>query len=183
MPVTITRSLLVVIIPGLLALAPWALWFSSKLPGFPEIYKTYAVLINASLLGFGVILGAVIEGAASHLEVRWDKEREIEFKVQKNWFDYLALQPSSEPVGFGYISRMVTTFYFELSMMVASPIALVAGATLIFDHVESLWSRAGIIVLILAAFLIWFFYWQAKCSHKVLCVARKELNERIRKGR
>jgi hypothetical protein len=150
---------------------------------FPDLYKTYAVLINASLLGLGVILGAVIEGAASHLEVRWDKEREKEFKVRKNWFDYLALQCPSEPVGFGYISRMVTTFYFELSMMVASPFALVGIAVLIFDHVESMWSLAGIVLLILAVSLVRFFYWQAKCSHKVLCDARKELNARLRQNR
>lgn len=183
MPFTLTRSILVVIIPGLIALAPWALWVASKIPQFGGLYSTYATLVNASLIGVGIIIGSFIEGAMSHLEVKWDTKCEEQYKVRDNWFDYLAQQFKAEPVGFRYISRLATTMYFELSMMAATPIALLGFAILIYDH-SPFWRCIGSVGMVLFALgsIIWFC-WQAKCTHKVLCEARKELNERINKIR
>jgi len=179
MPVTLTRSILVVIIPALVALAPWALWVTSKIEGFGDVYKTYATLINASLIGLAIIVGSVFEGALPHLEVRWDKERENEYAVKENWFSYLAKQCSAEPVGFRYLSRMVTTMYFELSMSIAAPVSLLGLAVLAYDHAPCLWAWLSVVCVMLAFAAAYFFYWQAKCTHKVLCETRKEINARL----
>jgi len=87
MPFTLTRSLIVVLVPGIVATAPWILLIA--------IY-------------FPLAVGGVLEGIGSNLEVKWDKERDSDFDVQENWYKYLALTPSVEPVGFRYISRNVT---------------------------------------------------------------------------
>lgn len=179
MPVTLTRSILVVIIPGLVALAPWALWGTSKIEGFEGLYKAYATLINASLIGFAIIVGSIVEGALTHLEVKWDKEREAEYAVKENWFGYLAKQCSAEPVGFRYLSRMATTLYFELSMCVAAPVSLLGLAVLAYDHAPCLWAWLSALCVVLAFAAAYFFFWQAKCTHKVLCEARKEINARL----
>jgi len=156
---------------------------ATQLENFDGIYKAYASLFNASLLGAAVIVGSIIEGSLSHLEVRWDKAREKEYNVRENWFSYLALQCATEPVGFRYISRMFTTMYFELSMMVAAPIALVGVAVLAYEHLPSHRCLAAISFVALAAAAVWFLFREAKNTHEVLCEARKEINGRFQAGR
>lgn len=183
MPVTLTRSLLVVIIPGLIAIAPWGLWLALRIGHFGELYENYATLINASLIGLAIILGSVLEGRLSRIELTWDREREKKYQVRANWFDYLSQPSAAEPVGFRYIARMATAMYFELAMMAASAIALLGVAILLLEHAEGTWKGASFIALILGVLVARFFYSQAKDSHEALCEARKEINRRLRRRR
>jgi hypothetical protein len=160
------------------AIAPWALWFAHSQADFKVIYKDYPVLLHAAIIGLAVILGSVFEGAVSHLEARWDKQRDKEWEVRKNWFYYLAQKSESEPIGFKYMGRMVTTMYFELSMMVASPISLTGVAVLAYANVQSFAAAWSALFILAAVALAVFFWWQAKCSHLVLCETRKEINAR-----
>lgn len=170
-----------VLIPGLAAIAPWALFVAPFVHDFSGLYKAYATLINVSILALAVIVGAVIERVLTWQEVRWDRERDAELEVMENWYEYLAKQCDPEPVGFHYISRMATAMYFELAMMVATPIALLGTSVLLCVRVESSWSLISILTLVLMPLAWGFFYREAKCTHKVLCIARKELNERLKK--
>lgn len=179
MPFTLTRSLLVVLVPGLVALAPWMLLVVSQTEHVDDLYKNYATLIHASLVGAAIILGSMIEGALSHLEVKWDKERDEEYQVRENWFSYLAQQCDNEPVGFRYISRMQTTMYFELAMMTAAPIFLVGVSVLVFQYFLVYQFVAAALFLAFALLSAWHLYREAKCTHEVLCVARKELIARM----
>jgi hypothetical protein len=171
-----------VIIPGLIAIAPWALWLALKIEDFVALYRTYATLINASVLGLAIILGSILEGLLSHVEIAWDKEREKKYQVRKNWFDYLSHEFSTEPVGFRYLARMATSMYFELAMMAASALALLGVAVLLIEHASGPWKAASLVVALAAAFVAQFFYHQAKASHEVLCESRREINARL-KGR
>jgi hypothetical protein len=180
MPVTLTRSLLVVIIPGLIAIAPWVLWLASKIDGIGELYESYATLIHALMLGLAIIVGSILEGLLSRLEVAWDKEREKRYQVRKNWFDYLAHQFNAEPVGFRYLARLATSMYFELAMMAASALALLGVALLLIEHAEGAWKAASLILLLFAVLAAQFFFNQAKATHEVLCEGRKEINARLR---
>ncbi|MDB5925454.1 MAG: hypothetical protein JWN13_4390 [Betaproteobacteria bacterium] len=136
MPITLTRSLLVILLPGFVALAPWAFWFASKVPKFDQIYKTYDILANAMLVGLAILIGCIIEIIVTHFEARWDKQRDSEFSVHANWYDYLASHPP-EPIGFRYISRRATTLYFELAMVIASPFALTGLAAAYYENFNS----------------------------------------------
>jgi hypothetical protein len=180
MPFTLTRSLLVIILPGLVALAPWALWLASKIDRFDDLYRTYGVLANALLVGMAILIGSVAESALSSLEVRWDRERDIAYHVTENWYEYLALQPAHEPVGFRYISRTVTTLYFELSMMVAAPIALVGLSVLAFDKTHPWPWIAPLVLVVLAGAATIFFYNNARATHLVLCEVRREIVKRMK---
>jgi hypothetical protein len=177
-PFTLTRSLLVIILPGLVAILPWALWLASKVDKLDDLYKTYAVLANALLVGLAILVGSIAESALTYLEVKWDGEREAAYQVTENWYAYLALQPSHEPVGFRYISLRVTTLYFELAMMVAAPLALVGLAVLFFDYAYRLWWLAPAVLVILAMASLVFFYRSAKQTHLVLCQVRREIVKR-----
>ena len=178
MPTTLTRSLLVVLIPGSIAVAPWLLALvqhTSATLGLDQ----YRPLSYVLLFACAAVAGSVFEGLGTFVEVHWDKKREATYAVRENWFKYLSRTFDNEPVGYRYLSRRATTLYFELSMMFAVPIfAVGAGllASLRFrDH--ACWI-AG--VSILAAIVsILYFYWQASCTHKLLCETRLEINARL----
>src|SRR3979490_266949 len=112
MPTTLTRSLLVVLIPGIVAIAPWLLalvQYTTATLGF----ATNAPVGSALVFSAAAVAGSVLEGLASHIEVRWDRQLESQFAVHENWYAYLSRTFDHEPVGYRYLSRMVTTLYFE----------------------------------------------------------------------
>jgi hypothetical protein len=182
MPFTLTRSLIVVLVPGLVATAPWILLIAIYFPLALHAYDTHAVAWNALMFALVVVVGSVLEGIGSNLEVKWDKERDFDFDVQENWYKYLALTPSVEPVGFRYISRNVTTLYFELAMSIAGPSMLVGITFLNAPHEQPLASWRVILAALLVI-LAWFAYrsfnGHAHDTHLVLCKVRREIVERL----
>jgi hypothetical protein len=176
MPLTLSRSLLVVLIPGVVASSPWLL----MLLGVPEIkllYATFELPVTFVMLAIVVIAGSVCEGLGTHLEARWDEVREKEYEIEENWQKYLARQFPNEPVGYRYMSRLATTLYFELSMMLAVPLFAIGAALHLGRTLTSCWP--SLIVLIFGAVGVAYFYWQGSSSHRVLCKTRRELNRRL----
>ena len=181
MPLTLTRSLLVVLIPGLVALAPWLLLAVQSWPDLKTTYAEYTGAANVVLFALVVLIGSVFEGLATHVEVRWDRQRESEFNILENWYAYLA-SCAPEPVGNRYIARMVTTFYFELAMLWASIAFLVGAATNVWLSSVRYPLKAALLVLGAAVGAAFYFRWQARCSHQVLCEVRRELAARAAKA-
>lgn len=178
MPMTLTRSLLTVLIPGLVFIAPWLLMLvqhTEATLGFSE----FNTLANALVFASAAVAGLAIEGVGTHIEVTWDKEREKALSVKEHWYAYLARKIDPEPVGYRYLSRLVTTLYSELGLLFAAPSFFLGSgllAALRFDG-HALWFvTAGVLVAIASAF---YFRWQARHTHEQLCVTRKELNERL----
>lgn len=120
MPLTLTRSLLVVLVPGIVAATPWLVWIVKEWENAAKLYQEFPNLVTALLFAIVVVLGSIFEGISSLLEVRWDREREIKFEVKKHWYAYLARICPTEPVGHNYMSRMATTLYFELAMIMGN---------------------------------------------------------------
>jgi hypothetical protein len=179
MPLTLSRSLVVVLVPGIVACAPWLLLCAEHASDLTALYRAYQVPGNALLFALVVVVGSILEGIGSRAEVRWDAEREKEFGVQENWYKYLAQTPESEPVGFRYISRTVTTMYFELTMSFAGSIMFL-GIGAVIGSIQTdyrSWIAASSIAVAGAAF--WFFRAQARDSHKILCKVRLELANRV----
>lgn len=174
MPTTLTRSLLTVLVPGLVAVAPWLVWLvqhTSATFGAEES----AVLANALIFALVVVVGASFEGLGTFLEARWDVERETEYQVQAHWMRYLSYAGAHEPVAFRYLSRLVTTLYFELSMLFAAP-TFVAGTTLL-AALRFANYRIWIILSGIFAFgaFAWYFCYQARESHETLCRVRMQI--------
>jgi len=143
------------------------------------VYKNYLVAINASSVALIVVVGSIFEGINSHIEARWDIEREAEYAVQENWYQYLSLVLSIEPVGFRYISRLVTLLYFELAMFWSSALFFLGVATVLKVEKPGLYEGYSVVCVFLAVACLYYFYWQANCTHRALCRARKEINKRI----
>lgn len=180
MPITLTRSLLVILIPGGLVVMPWCFYFLDNIDDLGSVYEKYKIFFNVIIFGVVVVTGTLLESIVSYQEDSWDKEREKEYKVTDNWYRYLSHTLEHEPVGFRYLGRMVTAMYFELSMMIASPIFFV-GIVLILSGIDLKNGNGWIIMfLMLAGLSYYFFRKQAKNTHMVLCKTRLEINNRIK---
>jgi hypothetical protein len=171
-PLTLTRSVMVILVPGVVALAPWLLLTVRTWPRLMEAYAAYEAASNAMLFATVVVVGSVLEGFASWIEVRWDQEREKEFEVRKHWIAYLS-RVGPEPVGHRYISRMVTTLYFELSMLFATPLFFFGSAVLAQRWGAPLALPVSVAAVALVAII--YFRLQARSTHKVLCEVRRDL--------
>lgn len=177
MPMTLSRSLLTVLIPGLIAIAPWLLMLvqhTSATLGFGE----FTTLANALVFASAAVAGTFFEAQGANLEVSWDKDRDSIHQVRENWFVYLSRAVEREPVGYRYVSRLATTLCFELAMIYATPIFVVGVCTLAALRFPGFVLIVTIGGLILAAGSSFYFYRQARCTHDVICETRKELNVR-----
>ena len=182
MPITLTRTVLAVLIPGGIALIAWILLFLIQIDteSANSFYHSYTIPINLCFFAATVIVGTVLEGINTHIEVLWDKEREEEYLVIENWYAYLSCTPNKEPVAFQYISRLVTTMYYELGMMFAGVSFGVGVSAIICKLKPEHFQCYAILVLTLSWASIMYFYWQAKKTHEVLCKTRKELVGRLK---
>jgi hypothetical protein len=178
MPLTLTRTIVGILIPGIIALSPWAIWAMVSFPKLADNYDKLTTLVSAVLTGAVIIVGATIEGVATRVEAYWDKQRAAgrEYQVFDDWYWYLAQTFHNEPVGYKYLSRAVTTLYFELGMAFSSPIALLGFSAMILTHQPTLWSvRLAFTLPVLATLLALFYRAQAYDTHELLCETRKQL--------
>jgi hypothetical protein len=179
-PLDLSYSLIVIVIPGAFALAPFGLGSCILFPKLFEFYDEHQATANVVLFAFAVLVGLIFENLGTHFEVRWDDDLEDQYAVQENWYGYLARVTEHEPVAYDYIKRMVTNLYFELSMTFAIPCCLVGLALVLAWEPAPLNSylvRVPLLALGLA--FTWFFYVSARSSHEVLCKTRREVNKRL----
>jgi hypothetical protein len=175
MPLTLTRSLIVVLIPGLTALAPWLLWLVADHENSKDYYKEYPELVWGALFAMSAVVGSLLEGVNSRIEVYWDSRKQRRGQpIKEDWYDYLARPCPTEPVGHGYLSRMVTTMYFELAMAWAL-LSCGIGISVLFDM--SCWY--SVLTVAIACVLAVGLLLSAKESHQVLCETRREINKRL----
>jgi hypothetical protein len=177
MPMTLTRSLLTILIPGLIAISPWLLilvQYTSATLGFGE----FTTLANALVFASAAVAGTFFEAQGANLEVSWDRKLDSKHQVKENWLIYLSRAVEREPVGYRYVSRLATTLCFELAMIYAMPIFVGGVCTLAALRFPGfVWVVAiGGVILTVASSV--YFYCQARCTHDVLCETRKELNIR-----
>lgn len=175
LPLTPTRFLLGVVIPGIVLAAPWLILVAELWPDTRAFYEDYPILGNAVLFAIVTIVGTVIEGLGPYREYAWDRRLETEFAVEQNWYAYLAQDSSPEPVGHRYVGRLVTSMYFELGMMISTPILLLGLVVLGVNTEFPMSPMAAIGLLGTAMIAFWFFRKEARDSHRALCRARKEL--------
>jgi hypothetical protein len=174
LPFTLTRSILAVLLPGLLASAPWLVFCIELWPRLLDLYEKHDVLGNAVLFAIIAVIGTVMEGLGSYSESGWDDEREQEFSVKEHWYAYLAQDATPEPVAHRYLSRLVTAMYFELGMAFSVPIGLAGTlAACLASGVAIDWRVGLTLVLAIIAAPMWFLA-HAKDTHKALCVTRRE---------
>jgi hypothetical protein len=176
MPIDLSRSLLTILVPGLIAVAPWLLALvehtSARLS-----FSTYPTLAHALLFSVVVVVGSVFQGLGSILEYRWDQERGKTYDIDGDWYAYLA--STEAVVGHRYLSRLVISLYFELAMLQAVLSFAIGGALLAdlrFPHLTcGIWSASVVVGAVAAV----YFYWQARCTHLALCKTRQKLRAEV----
>ncbi len=177
LPLTLSRSVLTILVPGIVAVAPWALAIA-QLASTTLHYDDYSVLGNLVLFAAIVVAGSTCESLGSVLETRWDRSREAAFAVEENWYAYLARTFETEPVGYQYISRLVTTLYSSWPCSWPpwrSCRAAGCSARCVFQDTRWIWRGSDSGRCIGVSYL----YWQAHSTHEVLCKTRRELNQRL----
>ena len=184
MPLHLSRSLLTVILPGIVATAPWLLFLLTDVPALQNWYLTHAFPVHVAAFAIAVTTGALFEGVGSYIECLWDQSMSSESVpvvapdnwVLRDWYAYLGKAfGSAEPVAYRYLSRKVTALYFELGMMQAIPIGLVglgALTQLLFPE------HHGFLLLFvgLAFVAVFVFFKFANDTHGVLCETHYFLN-------
>jgi hypothetical protein len=179
MPTTLSRSLLAVLVPGIIAVAPWLLALVQHTEATLGL-DHYPSLGYALMFASAAVAGTIFQGIGSFIEVSWDGRLEKEYGVLENWYSYLSRTQTPEPVGFRYLSRMATALYFDLGMLFATPVFLLGATGLTIMRFPNLTAPAGLFGLLLAIAAPVYFYWSARITHKLLCKTRQELNQRIR---
>ena len=181
MPLTLTRSLLTVILPGIVATAPWLLLMGMLSLELQKWYLQNAFPVHVAAFAIAVMLGGLFEGIGTYIECKWDTKKGcgLEPRIEKlkenwilrDWYTYLARSFGSEPVAYRYLSRKVTTLYFEFGMMMAAPIGALGLAALVCRIFPKMcWVAA--LIGVLAVVLGVLFYRFARDTHEVLYETR-----------
>jgi|GEM_PF-3268124 len=178
MPLTLTRSLLTILVPGIIATAPWFL-FLAQLKIALEI-PSNLVVQSAVCFAVVAIVGSVFEGLGSVIESYWDRSALEDMAVQHNWEVYLCSQLSPEPVGYSYLTKLVTSLYFELAMIFAAPCFGLGVGAVAWRLKPEFGCIAAVTALLFAAVTAVYFKWQAYNTHKVLCKTRQFMNSRLK---
>jgi hypothetical protein len=189
MPMTLTRSLLTVILPGMVAVAPWFLVAMMANSDLRLLYTKYQVPFHVAAFGVAVLLGSIFEEIGCYLERRWDTDIEeggepgpSESWLIKDWYAYLGMCfGDSEPVGYRYASRKVTSLYFEIAMMFAAPCCF-AGLAMLFVALQGHLSHLSILFFVFAALGFLLFSKMARDTHQLLCELRHFLPQYLKRS-
>lgn len=179
MPMTLTRSLLTVILPGMVALAPWLLVAMMANADLRFLYTKYPVPFHVSAFGVAVLVGSIFEEIGCYLERRWDTDVEDEGRPEpnvgwlaKDWYAYLGKSfGDNEPVGYRYASRKVTSLYFEIAMMFSVPCCF-AGLSMLFVALQGDLNHLAVLFLVFALLGFLLFSKMARDTHQLLCELR-----------
>ena len=169
------RSIATILLPGAVAIAPYLFLAVHYFPGLSTAIEQgaawSAVLLTLIFIGVGLLtdtLGAFIE------EKVLDQLHDDPKRVREEWYRYLRIAFSQEPIGQRYLRSMTLHLKFELGLGVAIVLGL-AGLVWL-NCVKSLVSAVpavGLAVLLLA--LAAYLFWEARASSEVLARVRQEL--------
>jgi len=163
-----------VVAPGALATTPFA-WLllsgSDDLRAFLSAHE--AVALAAAALVW-IVMGFLVESMGSYVEVYGiDRRRDDHDQLVETWWLYLRSAWKEEPVGQGYLRRLVVSFKFELNMFVGSLVAIFGFCLLgTFERTARVPSVAAVILLGGAAALL---FTMARDTSGVLAETREQL--------
>jgi hypothetical protein len=175
-PFTLTRSILVILLPGAITLSPYLFNLLYTLPQFMAWYEGHKMESYFFVFSAAVVIGSVYEGISSIVEVQLDKiVKKRHPDLDKEWYSYLCKSYSAEPVAYRYISRRATTMYFEFSMAY-SMIFVGYGFSLNLDRIDffhDCFQKPAFVLIFWV--LAYYFFRQAMGTHNVLSKIRSEL--------
>lgn len=121
------RPLATLILPGLLMLVPYAIlafYDLNEIASFTT--QNHAEAVGAICV-LSIFLGLVLEDIGAQIEQRLYKrlcKRDSKFSIGKDWYPYLKISFSEEPVGQRYLRTLVMRLKFELGCVPAALFAI-----------------------------------------------------------
>jgi hypothetical protein len=173
------RVLIQLIIPGLIAIFPWFIYFL----GFHFYARKYfhdnsTITLTAVTL-LALIAGIFLENIGSRIEVFWlDKLNARKFENYDNtWHKYLQISyAENEPIGQRYIRNILLRMKFELSTAVA--IIPMSIGLIFVNYARAIFGNCcgAILLLYIVPFvLIVYLLYEARSSSEVLARTRNSL--------
>lgn len=137
------RPLAAIVLPGTLALVPFAIAFCNGMPDVLAFYKAQPTWFLTILVGAGIVLGMFLENIGSSIERGIDRCMELEYLPGHNavWMAYLKCGVSDSN-GRRFLSATVTRLKFLNSFMPAL-VVLCSGLALLQWQMQ-IWSSVVI---------------------------------------
>jgi hypothetical protein len=169
------RPLATIVIPGAMALSTWFIVLLQRFPLIRRLVEANHTETSLILAFASIASGLLVEDIGSRIESRWlDKQlaKKPEFsRHAHDWYQYLRLTFSIEPVGQRYLRTILLRFKFE----VGTAVALVISSTgLFWTGLESRWALLWLSLCVAIALGLLF---EARCSHELLSKVRHEILE------
>ena len=176
MPFTLTRSILVILLPGALTISPFLFYVLYSSEAFTAWFEAHTTESYFFVFAAAVIVGSFFEGISSVIEVKLDDLLKSKYpNLEKEWYSYLCTSHANEPVAYRYISRRATTMYFEFSMAY-SMVFIGYGFSLNLDRIGFFTECFQKPLFILMFWVLaYYFFRQAQGTHNVLSRIRSEL--------
>jgi hypothetical protein len=172
------RPLVTLLLPGAIAVSTWFVGLLWQFPGlrkmaFDNHAETGLVLVLAMTFA-----GMALEDLDTRLETSMDRRRDKQTgKHFENWYAYLRIAFTTDPIGRRYIRTLVLRLKFELGTAFAM---LSAGAGILWLWHTGLSCKVAIVSLGLCiGFAVWFFA-ESRTTHDTLAKNHANLLEEIR---
>jgi len=169
------RPLATIVIPGAMAISTWFIVVLQRFPSIRGLAGANRTETSLILALASIAVGLLVEDIGSRIESRWfDKQlaKKPEFsRHAHDWYQYLRLTFSIEPVGQRYLRTILLRFKFEVGTAVA---LVISSAGLFWTGLNSLWALLWFFLCVAIALGLLF---EAKCSHQLLSKVRHEILE------
>ncbi len=166
------RPVVSLIVPGFYASSTLLIVLWQRTPAVLKLADEHPSSTFVIALLTTLSVGLIIEEWGARLEQIFD-ERLVKVEGYENhkkeWFDYLRLAFTVEPVGHRYLRTLVLRLKFELGMTIAS-IPFCVGC--LFLRMSC--TRKSVLIVSSLVFCV-FFLNEAKCSNKTLSELRREM--------
>jgi len=163
-----------VVAPGAFASASYSWLLLSSAPDLRLFLNQHEGIATAAAILLWIVLGFLVESAGSYAEVYLiDRRRSDHKQMLEDWWRYLRIAWTIEPIGQRYLRRLLVSFKFELNMFVAS-VATLPGVILLARAGRLSWTAGAEIsvVLVVGAGLLFV---AARGSADVLADVRTRL--------
>lgn len=166
----IFRPVATLLVPGTITFFPYALLIAKLNPGVVDVWEKHNGVVVALFLILALALGMFIENIGSLLETLVDEVRGEEHISR--WNEYLGLRIQDEVIGQRYLRTLVLRLKFELSILVALPVAYIGF--LFLNQVGDYWSCFSMVVSAICVFFgMVYLVYEIHRSSKTLDSARK----------